>query len=68
MFEETISHVTRTKDSFSGSVRDSFGNSIVEDILEPIEREERMLHNEYSLAEAKMAQIRVMTAELRLIL
>lgn len=68
MFEDTINNVMRTKDSFSSSVRDSFGASIVEDVLEPLEKEERLLHDGYSLAEAKMAQIRIMTAELRLIL
>lgn len=67
MFEDTINNVMWTKENFSSHVRDSFGDSIVSDILEPIESEEQKLHHEYGMAEAKMTAIKVITAELRLI-
>jgi len=68
MFEDIINDTARTKDTFSNHVRDTFGDSIVSGVLEPIESEEERLHHEYELAEVKMAEIRMITAELRLIL
>lgn len=68
MFEDIINDTARTKDNFSNHVRDSFGDSIVSDVLEPIESEEERLHYEYELAAAKMTEIKMITAELRLIL
>lgn len=67
MFEDTINNIVRTEENFSGSVKDSFGKSIVSDVLEPIESEEKRLHYEYEMAEAKIAQIKAMTVQLRLI-
>ena len=68
MFEDIISYTARTKDVFSDHIRDFFGNSIVSDILIPVEDEEKQLHQEYEYAEAKMNEIKIITAELRLIL
>ena len=68
MFEDIINDTARTKANFSSHVRDSFGDSVVSDVLEPIESEEERLHHEYELAEAKMTEIKMITAELRLIL
>ena len=68
MFENVINDTVRTKDNFSNHVRDNFGDSIVSDVLEPIESEEERLHYEYELAAAKMTEIKMITAELRLIL
>ncbi len=68
MFEDLISYTARTKDNFTDHIRDSFGTSIVNDVLIPIEDEEKRLHQEYEIAEAKMSEIKLITAELRLIL
>ena len=68
MFEDVINYTSRTKEKFGDHVRDSFGDSIVTDILTPLEDEEKRLHQEYEIAEAKMNEIRLITAELRLIL
>lgn len=68
MFEDTINKVRQVNEEFSGQVRDSFGYAIVADVFEPLEKEEQKLHYEYEMAEAKMTEIKVITAELRLII
>ena len=68
MFEDIINDTARTKDNFNSHVRDTFGDSIVSDVLEPIASEEERLHQAYELAAAKMTEIKMITAELRLIL
>lgn len=68
MFEDTIENVMQTKENFSGHVRDSFGNSIVSDIMDPLESEEQKLCHAYEAAEVKMTEIKVITAELRLLI
>lgn len=67
MFEDTINNVLHIKENFGNIVKDSFGASVINDVMAPLETEERKLHHEYEIAKAKMAQIKVMTMELRLI-
>lgn len=67
MFEDTINNVLHTKEHFGNIVKDSFGTSVINDVMVPLETEEQKLHHEYKIAEAKMAQIKAMTMELRLI-
>ncbi len=67
MFEDTINNVLHTKENFGNIVKDSFGASVINDVMAPLETEERKLHHEYEIAEAKVAQIKMMTMELRLI-
>ncbi len=67
MFEDTINNVLHTKENFGNIVKDSFGASVINDVMAPLEAEELKLHHEYEIAKAKMAQIKVMTMELRLI-
>lgn len=67
MFEDTINNLRRTKESFGSQVRDSFGESIVGNVIEPLEGEEEKLYQAYEAAKAKMAEIKVITAELLLI-
>ena len=67
MFEDTINNVLHTKEHFGNIVKDSFGASVINDVMDPLETEEQKLHHEYEIAETKMAQIKAMTVELRLI-
>ncbi len=67
MFEDTINNVLHTKEHFGNIVNDSFGASVINDVMDPLETEEQKLHHEYEIAEIKMAQIKTMTMELRLI-
>ncbi len=67
MFEDTINNVLHTKEHFGNIVKDSFGASVINDVMDPLETEEQKLHHEYEIAEMKMAQIKTMTMELRLI-
>jgi len=67
MFEDTINNVLHTKERFGNIVKDSFGASVINDVMEPLETEEQKLRHEYEMAEIKMAQIKMMTVELRLI-
>ena len=67
MFEDTINNVLHTKEHFGNIVKDSFGTSVINDVMVPLETEEQKLHHEYEIAEVKMARIKAMTMELRLI-
>ena len=44
MFEDTINNVLHTKEYFGNIVKDSFGASIINDVMDPLETEEQKLH------------------------
>lgn len=68
MFEGTINEVRQVNEEFGGQIRDSFGSAIAADVFEPLGKEEQKLHYEYEMAEAKMTEIRAITAQLSLII
>ena len=68
MFEDVINRVRQVKEEFQDHISDSFGRSIVNDVFDPLEAEEQKLHYEYEMAEGKMNEVKVLTAELRMIL
>lgn len=67
MFEDSINSLNQTRNEFDSVVKDSFGKSIDEKVFEPVEKELHSLENEYSLAEMKKNEIRMLTMELRMI-
>jgi hypothetical protein len=67
MFEEPRNNLAHTKSEFDNVVKDSFGKSIDDNVFEPVEKELGCLENEYSVAEIKRNEIRMITMELRTI-
>lgn len=68
MFDDTIGSLERSKENFVEKVQDSFGNSINEQVYEPVISEVHNLEHEYNMAEMKMREIDTITLELRMIL
>lgn len=67
MFEETNGRLRQSQSIFDSKVQDSFGRSIDDKIFEPICIELGRLESVYAEAEMKMAEIKVITVELRAI-
>lgn len=67
MFKDTINGLRQTRTELDSKVKDSFGRSIDEKVFDPIETELVKLDSEYSAAEMKMNEIKIITMELRTI-
>lgn len=64
MFEDTINGLGQTRTEFDSKVKDSFGRSIDEKVFDHVEAELEKLESEYSAAEMKMNEIKMITMEL----
>lgn len=67
MFETEINGLEQTRHEFTAAVKDSFGRSIEDDVFELVSTELHALENEYSIAEMKMNEVKMLTMELRTI-
>lgn len=68
MFNEVYEQLNNSKLNFSEKVNDSFGNAIVNDIYDPIERNVYKLDFAWKEAEVSNLEIRAILMELRTIL
>lgn len=68
MFNDIISGLSRTEDSFNRQVKDAFGRSIDEDVFQPAIEELQKLERTRSEAELREKEIQALTMELRMIL
>ena len=68
MFEDTIGRLRQSQSTFRSQVRDSFGREIDDKVFEPIDAELGRLKMAYTEAEMKMAEMKVITVELRMII
>lgn len=68
MFSESRGQLENSKSLFSEKINDSFGDSIVRDVFEPLECEQQKLDFSWEEAEVKKAEIMSILIELRTIL
>jgi len=68
MFNDIISGLSQTEDTFRGQVRDAFGRSIDEDVFLPVIEEFQKLERAHAEAELREKEIQALTLELRMIL
>lgn len=68
MFSEARGQLNNSKSQFIEKINDSFGNSIVKEVYEPIEGELQRLNFAWDEAEVKKMEIMAILMELRTIL
>ncbi len=68
MFNDIISGLSRTEESFNSQVKDVFGKSIDSDVFIPTIEELQKLELAYNEAELTEKEIQALTLELRMIL
>lgn len=68
MFDEILSGLLRTEETFTEQVRDAFGQSVDEKVFRPVLEELRKLEHTREEAELREKEIQTLTLELRMIL
>lgn len=68
MFSEARGRLNNSKSTFSEKIHDSFGNSIVKDVYEPLEGELQKMDFAWDEAEARKVEIKMILLELRTII
>lgn len=68
MFSEISGALSSSHQSFEESIKDSFGNSIINDVYVPLENELNNIMLAWEEAEIKKAEIQALLMELRMIL
>jgi len=68
MFSEVRGALNSSKLTFLEKVNDSFGNSIINDVYEPFEKDLQNLSLAWDEAEAKNAEIMALLIQLRIII
>lgn len=68
MFSEARGHLENSKSDFLEKINDSFGNSIVREVYEPIENDIQKLGFAWDEAEVRKMEIMALLMELRTIL
>lgn len=68
MFSEVRGHLENSKSQFKEKINDSFGNSVVREVYEPVEGELQKLNFAWDEAEVRKMEIVTLLMELRTII
>lgn len=67
MFDDARFSLRRSKEAFADNVQDDFGESILQDMFEPLEREDSHLQQTDREADQEIRSVKMLLRELRAI-